>query len=76
MFFRYPLFLNLENHCSYDQQGVMAEILKETFKECLLTKPLKDDFEHLPSPEELKYKVIIRVRRNFREILVRKTNLS
>lgn len=70
--FRYPLFLNLENHCSYEQQGVMAEILKETFKECLLTKPLKDNFKNLPSPEELKYKVLIRVK-NFLEILRMKT---
>jgi hypothetical protein len=28
----YPLFLNIENHCSYEQQGVMARILKEIFK--------------------------------------------
>ncbi len=28
----YPLFLNLENHCSYEQQGVMVRILQETFK--------------------------------------------
>ena len=30
--FRYPLFLNIENHCSYEQQGVMARLLKEIFK--------------------------------------------
>ena len=40
----------------------MARILRETFEDHLLTKALKEDFEHLPSPEELKYKVIIRVR--------------
>ncbi|CAF1253887.1 unnamed protein product [Rotaria sp. Silwood1] len=59
----YPLFFNIENHCSYEQQGVMARLLKNTFKDHLLSKPLVDDYEKLPSPEELKYKVIIRSRR-------------
>ncbi|CAF3304858.1 unnamed protein product [Rotaria sp. Silwood2] len=59
----YPLFLNIENHCSYEQQGIMARVLKNTFKDHLLSKPLVDNFETLPSPEELKYKVIIRSRR-------------
>lgn len=40
----------------------MAKILREVFEDHLLSKPLKEDFEELPSPEELKYKVIIRVR--------------
>lgn len=40
----------------------MARILRETFEDCLLTKALKEDFEDLPSPEELKNKVIVRVR--------------
>ena len=30
--FSYPLFLNIENHCSYKQQGVMAYLLKEIFQ--------------------------------------------
>ncbi|CAF2551668.1 unnamed protein product [Rotaria sp. Silwood2] len=28
----YPLFLNIENHCSYQQQGVIARLLKDIFK--------------------------------------------
>jgi len=55
------LFLNLENHCSYEQQGVMVRILKDIFKDRLLLQPLVDDFDRLPSPEDLKYKVLIRV---------------
>ncbi|CAF0741347.1 unnamed protein product [Rotaria sordida] len=58
----YPLFLNLENRCSYQQQGVIARLLKDTFKNQLLSKPLIEDFQTLPSPEQLKYKVIIRSR--------------
>jgi len=70
--------LNIENHCSYEQQGAMARILKEIFKgkiqfilyldsslsfviDQLLLKPLVDEFDKLPSPEELKYKVLLRV---------------
>ncbi|CAF3806889.1 unnamed protein product [Adineta steineri] len=59
----YPLFLNIENHCSYEQQGVMARLLKNIFKDHLLTEPLMNDSQVLPSPEDLKYKVIIRSRR-------------
>ncbi|UJR09709.1 hypothetical protein I4U23_013938 [Adineta vaga] len=59
----YPLFLNMENHCSYEQQGVMARHLKNVFKDRLLTKALKSNFDRLPSPEDLKYKVIVRSRK-------------
>ena len=79
--FRYPLFLNIENHCSYDGQGRMAYHLKEIFGgivrysmvetlehvifcrlDRLLSKTLSEESQTLPSPEQLKYKVIIRVR--------------
>ncbi|CAF1523086.1 unnamed protein product [Adineta ricciae] len=59
----YPVFLNIENHCSYGQQETMARHLREILKDCLLSKVLADEFEVLPSPEELKYKIIIRSRR-------------
>jgi len=26
------LFLNIENHCSYEQQGIMAKHLREIFQ--------------------------------------------
>lgn len=59
----FPLFLNIENHCSYEGQRLMAKHLKEIFKDHLLTKPLFEEFQTLPSPEQLKYKVLIRSRR-------------
>ncbi|CAF1340973.1 unnamed protein product [Adineta steineri] len=58
----YPLFLNIENHCSYQQQAVMARLLKHIFKDRLLTEPLVENFKTLPSPEQLKHKVLIRSR--------------
>lgn len=78
---RYPVILNIENHCSAAQQKQMARILKNilggketclTFGERsftfsvdqLVTKPLPNkDPTILPSPEDLKHKVLIRVRR-------------
>ncbi|CAF1576103.1 unnamed protein product [Rotaria magnacalcarata] len=59
----YPIFLNIENHCTYQQQGIMARLLKEVFRDQLLSEPLVENFDKLPSPEDLKYKVLIRSRR-------------
>jgi phosphatidylinositol phospholipase C delta len=61
-FYRYPIILNIENHCSTEQQKEMARILKEILGDRLVTKALfEQDPTVLPSPEDLKYKVIIRV---------------
>ncbi|CAF4375310.1 unnamed protein product, partial [Adineta steineri] len=40
----------------------MARLLKHIFKDRLLTEPLVENFKTLPSPEQLKYKVLIRSR--------------
>uniref|UniRef100_A0A674PA74 Phosphoinositide phospholipase C n=1 Tax=Takifugu rubripes TaxID=31033 RepID=A0A674PA74_TAKRU len=48
----YPLILSLENHCSVEQQTVMARHLKTILGDKLLTKPLGDlNPQILPSPE-------------------------
>lgn len=48
----YPLILSLENHCSMEQQTVMANHLRSILGEKLLTKPLDNFDPHiLPSPE-------------------------
>ena len=39
----------------------MAETFKEIFGEHLLTEPIPGATESLPSPEQLKYKIIIKV---------------
>ncbi|CAF4014958.1 unnamed protein product, partial [Rotaria sordida] len=57
----YPVILNIENHCSPAQQKQMAQILKTYLRDHLVTKHLSDkDPSILPSPEDLKYKVLIR----------------
>ncbi|XP_070847244.1 1-phosphatidylinositol 4,5-bisphosphate phosphodiesterase delta-3-A-like isoform X2 [Chaetodon trifascialis] len=57
----YPLILSLENHCSVEQQTVMARHLQSILGDKLLTKPLSDRDPHiLPSPEDLKLKILIK----------------
>lgn len=57
----YPVILSLENHCSVEQQTVMARHLRSILGEKLLTKPLKGwDTTYLPSPEDLRGKVLVK----------------
>ncbi|NXW74945.1 1-phosphatidylinositol 4,5-bisphosphate phosphodiesterase zeta-1 [Hirundo rustica] len=58
----YPLVLSLENHCSPKQQEVMADCLKTILGEKLLSSPIggEVDMTRLPSPEALKFKVLIK----------------
>ncbi|KAF2397714.1 PLC-like phosphodiesterase, partial [Trichodelitschia bisporula] len=57
----YPVIISLEVHCGPEQQAVMAEIIKNTFKQKLVTEPL-DDLQKLPSPEDLKHRILIKVK--------------
>ncbi|CBQ73382.1 related to PLC1-1-phosphatidylinositol-4,5-bisphosphate phosphodiesterase [Sporisorium reilianum SRZ2] len=63
----YPLVLSLEVHADPPQQDVMARILRDTLGEMLLSQPLDaqqvpgaDD--ELPSPEKLKFKVLVKAK--------------
>ena len=62
----YPIILSIENHCSLPQQSRMANIFMQVFGEKLVTKFLFEaDFSedvHLPSPSQLKYRILIKVR--------------
>ncbi|MBZ3883909.1 1-phosphatidylinositol 4,5-bisphosphate phosphodiesterase zeta-1 [Sciurus carolinensis] len=57
---QYPVVLSLENHCSPPQQEVMADILQTTFGDSLLSDMLDDFVDKLPSPEALKFKVLVK----------------
>ncbi|XP_048731959.1 1-phosphatidylinositol 4,5-bisphosphate phosphodiesterase gamma-1-like isoform X4 [Ostrea edulis] len=56
----YPLILSLENHCGLGQQRNMAMAFRDTFGSELLMEPVDGDFKKLPSPEQLKRKVILK----------------
>ncbi|KAK7945111.1 hypothetical protein WMY93_000839 [Mugilogobius chulae] len=60
----YPVILSLENHCSVEQQEVMAHHLSSILGSALVTKPLGDNMPTtFPSPEELKGKFLIKGKR-------------
>jgi len=57
----YPLIISLEVHCNPEQQKVMAEIMKDQFGTQLLLSP-RTAPPHLPSPEDLKGRILIKVK--------------
>ncbi|XP_029313599.1 1-phosphatidylinositol 4,5-bisphosphate phosphodiesterase delta-1a isoform X2 [Cottoperca gobio] len=60
----YPVILSLENHCSVDQQKLMAHHLVSILGEALVTKPLGNTMPtSFPSPEELRGKFLIKGKR-------------
>lgn len=63
----YPVILSIENHCDFAQQIRLAEIMKTILGDSLYIPP---DVETLsapggmfPSPEQLKYKVLVKGKR-------------
>ncbi|XP_070570895.1 1-phosphatidylinositol 4,5-bisphosphate phosphodiesterase delta-4-like isoform X2 [Ptychodera flava] len=57
----YPLIVSLENHCSVDQQQLMAAHMKDIFGDKLYTDPVTADMKALPSPEQLKGKILVKM---------------
>lgn len=58
----YPLIISLEVHCDAEQQRVMTDIMKAEFGDRLVLRPLEDHHGTLPSPEELRGKILIKVK--------------
>lgn len=57
----YPVILSLEDHCKPLQQVRMAEILNEIFGKSLFNLPENYlEMESFPSPEALKYRVLVK----------------
>ncbi|NWR57822.1 PLCD3 phosphodiesterase, partial [Bucorvus abyssinicus] len=57
----YPVILSLENHCGLEQQATMAWHMRAILGDMLLTQPLEgQDPQRLPSPEQLKGKVLVK----------------
>ncbi|XP_040921288.1 1-phosphatidylinositol 4,5-bisphosphate phosphodiesterase delta-1a isoform X2 [Toxotes jaculatrix] len=61
---QYPVILSLENHCSVEQQKLMAHYLISILGDALVSKPLgKTMPTNFPSPEDLKGKFLIKGKR-------------
>lgn len=58
---RYPVILSIEDHCSIAQQRNMAQYFKKVLGDTLLTKPVDIAADGLPSPNQLKRKILIKV---------------
>ncbi|KAL4635332.1 1-phosphatidylinositol 4,5-bisphosphate phosphodiesterase gamma-1-like isoform X1 [Arapaima gigas] len=56
----YPVILSIEDHCSVVQQRNMATHFKKVFGELLLTKPVDVSADELPSPYQLRRKILIK----------------
>ncbi|XP_005991823.1 1-phosphatidylinositol 4,5-bisphosphate phosphodiesterase delta-4 [Latimeria chalumnae] len=57
----YPVILSIENHCSVEQQTVMAQHLKSILGDKLLKTTIDGKIPvRLPSPEELKGKILLK----------------
>ncbi|XP_030641340.1 1-phosphatidylinositol 4,5-bisphosphate phosphodiesterase zeta-1-like [Chanos chanos] len=57
----YPIILSLENHCSREQQVVMAQYLTSILGDFLLKESLNlTSHRELPSPNDLQYKILIK----------------
>ncbi|KAI1769288.1 PLC-like phosphodiesterase [Hypoxylon sp. FL1150] len=56
-----PLIVSLEVHCCQQQQEAMVRIMKEVWSDLLLPHP-DDDVEVLPSPGDLRRKILVKVK--------------
>ncbi|PIA32250.1 hypothetical protein AQUCO_04500091v1 [Aquilegia coerulea] len=54
----YPVVITLEDHLSPDLQAKVAEMVTQIFGE-MLFYPEKECLEEFPSPEEMKYRIIL-----------------
>lgn len=60
----YPVILSLENHCSVEQQKLMAHYMISILGDALVTKPLGTTMPtNFPSPEELKGRILVKGKR-------------
>ena len=58
----YPLIISLEVHCNPEQQQAMVDIMVDILGDHLVTRPLMTNVMHLPSPEDLRQRILIKVK--------------
>lgn len=60
----FPVILSLESHCGVEQQTVMAQHLIQILGDTLLTTVLNGHIpQQLPSPQELKGKIVLKAKK-------------
>ena len=59
----YPLILSIENHCSVECQNKMADYLINILGDMLYTGNVEETKTELPSPEELKNKILVKAKK-------------
>ena len=68
----YPVILSVENHCSVQQQAKMAQIFQYVFGDRLVSRFLFDsdfsDEPRLPSPAQLRYRILVKNKKWHAEI--------
>ena len=57
---RYPVTLSLENHCSVEQQSVMARHLEDILGDMVWVP--ETEMTAIPTPEQLLHKIVLKVR--------------
>jgi phosphatidylinositol phospholipase C, delta len=59
----YPIILSAEIHCNVAQQDLLAKIMHDVFGDALVSAPLdgRPKIEVLPSPEDLRGRVMLKV---------------
>lgn len=57
---KYPVILSIENHLSSEQEKRMAEFFYFILGDLVLDKPLDEDEDKWPSPEQLAGKIIVK----------------
>ncbi|ODV95878.1 hypothetical protein PACTADRAFT_75090 [Pachysolen tannophilus NRRL Y-2460] len=60
----FPLIISLEVHCSIENQLVIKNLFCDILGDMLVLQPMIADSQVLPSPLELKHKIIIKVKRS------------
>ena len=69
----YPVILSVENHCSIQQQAKMAQIFQNVFGDRLVSRFLFDsdfsDDPRLPSPNQLRYRILVKNKKWHADIL-------
>lgn len=60
---QYPLFLSFEIHCKVEYQCKVHDLLFEVFGDLLLVNNLEENEKKLPSPEDLKGRILVKFKK-------------